>query len=73
MDIINTPLYKAKIEAIDRYYSRFKLLDRECPYILGIRVYNNEPLITILGVECSQLMDGDTIIIKIPSIVEAID
>ena len=59
--------------SIEKFYQKYRILGKQCPYILNIGIYNNEPKITLTMLRVEQLIENNTLKIKIPSIVEAID
>ena len=58
---------------INNFYKKYNIVDVECPYTLEIREYNGQPLITLVKLNIIQLISNNTLTIKIPDIVEALD
>lgn len=73
MITVNQEELQSKLDRIEHYYQKFRIIGRECPYILGIRVHNNEPLITLVQLRYELLIKENILSITIPGVVEAID
>lgn len=67
-------LTQAKHNLINTYKKKYEILGRKCPYTLVVDQYKDkQPRITLVNVDVEQLLNKNTLEIKIPSIVEAID
>lgn len=73
--IVQTEGFKCKVKLIQNYYKKHKIVGRECPYNLIVCIHEGKPLITLVEVDFESLVDEhtNTLEIKIPSIVEAIN
>lgn len=65
--------FNRKVLQIKNFYAKHEIVNRECPYTLGIRMHQGKPLITLIKVNVISLVNNRILEIKIPSIVEAID
>ena len=67
-------LTQAKHNLINTYKKKYGILGKKCPYTLVVDQYKDkQPRITLVNVDVEQLINNNTIEIKIPNIVEAID
>lgn len=67
-------LTQAKHNLINTYKKKYEILGRKCPYTLVVDQYKDkQPRITLVNIDVEQLLNKNTLEIKIPNIVEAID